>query len=174
MYTISCYHINSKIKYARIPLDDMSGCDLFDYMEAAAQFIDECNPYFNNDDNHNNKNKILIHCAAGVSRSASIVLSYLMSREIKWNDTEKNIIDVIRQELEYKTSMNYKLLRFSEAYYFVKGCRTQIRPNDGFMTQLEKYEAIYHQYKLRGMILIIIMIKINRCCFNKWHLYVLD
>eukprot|EP01084_Bolivina_argentea_P197110 337837_1 len=136
---ISCFHL-STFKYGRIPLDDNYTANLFDYFDAANKFIDECNPLINN----NCKNKILIHCAAGVSRSASIVISYLMSRNILYNHIEKNIIDEIRRQLQYKNKVNYNILTLSESYYFVKGSRSAIRPNEGFLEQLEKFEGLYH------------------------------
>ncbi|CAD8098242.1 unnamed protein product [Paramecium sonneborni] len=59
------------------------------------------------------KGSVLVHCAAGVSRSASVVIAYLM-----------------------KT----KGLGFSEAFNFVKKKRSVIQPNYGFIKQLRNYE----------------------------------
>ena len=56
---------------------------------------------------------ILVHCNAGVSRSASIIIAYL----IKYYD-----------------------MTFDEAFRFVKGKRSFIRPNEGFVEQLKTYE----------------------------------
>jgi protein-tyrosine phosphatase len=54
--------------------------------------------------------KVLVHCAAGVSRSASFVIAYIMkSRKIG----------------------------FDEAYTFVKSKRPIITPNSGFVKQLK-------------------------------------
>lgn len=55
---------------------------------------------------------ILVHCNAGISRSASVVIGYLM--------------------LEY----NYSFLK---AFEHVRSARSVIRPNDGFMKQLREY-----------------------------------
>jgi protein-tyrosine phosphatase len=49
--------------------------------------------------------KVFVHCYAGVSRSATIVIAYLMKEHC---------------------------LSFSAAYKFVKGKRSFINPNDGF------------------------------------------
>ena len=55
---------------------------------------------------------VLIHCAAGASRSASFVISYVM----------KN-----------------KKLNFKEASKFVQSIRKCVDPNDGFKKQLQKW-----------------------------------
>ena len=57
--------------------------------------------------------KILVHCMAGVSRSATIVIAYLM-----WT-----------QHLKYK-----------EALHKVKEKRPYVGPNEGFEKQLEMFE----------------------------------
>lgn len=135
-----CYHIeNESVKYARIALADVTGSNLYDYMEAAGQFIDECNG--------DNKNKILVHCAAGVSRSASIVISYLMHRTIEWTEMEMKCIDIIRETLGYPQKTTYETLTLSEAYGFVKSWRSIICPNDGFIEQLERSEMVHHDGK---------------------------
>jgi protein-tyrosine phosphatase len=58
--------------------------------------------------------KVLVHCHAGVSRSSTIVISYLMRKYI-----------------------NFSL---NDALKFVKSKRPIIKPNKGFMKQLQKYE----------------------------------
>ncbi|KAL6253502.1 hypothetical protein P5V15_011487 [Pogonomyrmex californicus] len=61
----------------------------------------------------NHKENILVHCNAGVSRSPTIVIAYLM----------------IIMKLSY-----------DEAYDKVKRARSCIRPNDGFVKQLRSIE----------------------------------
>ena len=63
----------------------------------------------------------LIHCSAGVSRSATFVIAFLM----------------------IKRKMNLK-----EAYDLVKSKRSQISPNKGFMIQLNNLEASLFDGKL--------------------------
>ncbi len=55
---------------------------------------------------------VLVHCNAGVSRSASVVIGFLMSQE---------------------------KMSFDEAFSAVKTARPHIQPNPGFMSQLKKY-----------------------------------
>ncbi|CAF1290280.1 unnamed protein product [Adineta steineri] len=61
---------------------------------------------------------VLVHCNAGISRSASIVLAYL--------------IGIHRMQYE-------------EAYQLLKKARVNIRPNDGFVRQLNEYAAEIEQ-----------------------------
>jgi protein-tyrosine phosphatase len=60
-----------------------------------------------------NQQKVLIHCQAGISRSATIIIAYLMK--------------------ENKMKMN-------DAYYYVYEKRQCIAPNIGFTSQLLVYE----------------------------------
>jgi len=69
----------------------------------------------------NRKENILVHCNAGVSRSPTIVIAYLM----------------IAMQLSY-----------DEAYDKVKKARSCIRPNDGFVKQLRSIENMNFVDKL--------------------------
>ncbi|CAD8162152.1 unnamed protein product [Paramecium pentaurelia] len=60
---------------------------------------------------------VLIHCAAGISRSATLVLAYLMK--------------TYQQTLE-------------QALRFLKQKRPYVRPNPGFLLQLLDYETMLH------------------------------
>ncbi|GMR53900.1 hypothetical protein PMAYCL1PPCAC_24095 [Pristionchus mayeri] len=57
--------------------------------------------------------KVLVHCMAGVSRSASLVLAYLVK---------------------------YERMTLKQAYYYVKSVRPIIHPNLGFWKQLVDFE----------------------------------
>ncbi|KAI9587375.1 hypothetical protein GQX74_003221 [Glossina fuscipes] len=69
-------------------------------------FIEECRL---------NGGKILIHCNAGISRSPSVVIAYLM---------------------------HYRGMDFQTAYKYVKTKRPCIQPNEGFLIQLKNYNKI--------------------------------
>lgn len=56
---------------------------------------------------------VLVHCNAGISRAASIIIGYLMK-------TEK--------------------MSFSDGFWYVKGKRPVVHPNAGFVDQLRDYE----------------------------------
>lgn len=70
--------------------------------------------YFISDSVKNSKGRVLVHCQAGISRSATICLAYLISRH---------------------------RLRLDEAYEYVKKRRSVISPNFNFMGQLLNWES---------------------------------
>ncbi len=61
---------------------------------------------------------VLVHCVMGISRSASIILAYLM---------------------------RYRHMSLRAAYFYVKGIRPVISPNPGFIGQLQKLELLLVQ-----------------------------
>ena len=75
---------------------------------------DVCNYFFPLDYVRRTGGKILVHCEAGISRSPTICMAYLM-----------------------KT----KKLRLEEAFDYIKQRRSLISPNFGFMGQLLQYES---------------------------------
>eukprot|EP01127_Copromyxa_protea_P006202 TRINITY_DN16010_c0_g1_i1.p1 TRINITY_DN16010_c0_g1~~TRINITY_DN16010_c0_g1_i1.p1 ORF type:complete len:108 (+),score=12.90 TRINITY_DN16010_c0_g1_i1:248-571(+) len=56
-----------------------------------------------------------VHCDLGISRSSTIVISYLMKTQN---------------------------MKFQEAMKFVSDCRPQVWPNPGFVLQLKHYEKM--------------------------------
>ena len=77
--------------------------------ENILKFFKECILYIENSD------KILVHCMAGVSRSATIVIAYLM----------------------WKTHSS-----FNDTYLFIKKRRPEIDPNNGFRKQLNIFQKL--------------------------------
>lgn len=100
---ISFYHEN-EFTYHRIPINDTPNVDIKQYFDETFKII--------NDALSDNK-KILIHCQAGISRSATIVIAYIMKKN--------------------KMKMN-------DAYKLVHTGRPCIGPNLGFCGQLMSYE----------------------------------
>lgn len=98
------YHEDKGIKYCNIPINDSWTDNIIDYFDTTHKFIDE---HLNRGEN------VLVHCFAGISRSATIVISYLMK----------------------KNKLNYK-----KAYKIVKTKRNKIEPNLSFIGQLFVYE----------------------------------
>lgn len=92
-----------KFRHKHIPIDDLPSTDITKYFEECFLFINEAL----------SSGKVLVHCMAGVSRSATIVIAYVM-----------------------KT----KAMDFKQAFDHVKSCRPAICPNEGFLNQLKHYK----------------------------------
>ena len=76
------------------------------------QYFGECLNFLKGDE------KVFVHCAAGQSRSATIVIAYIM-----WK----------------------KKLSFDKAYNFVKQKRSCVYPNFGFRQQLQMFEKLLYE-----------------------------
>ncbi len=93
------------ISYKRLVAeDDMSELRLAERFHEAADWIHQ---------RILDDKRVLVHCQAGISRSATICIAYLMKHE--------------RMDL-------------AQAYACVKVVRPQMDPNEGFMRQLEVFE----------------------------------
>jgi len=93
-------------KYKILYIDDATDENILSWLKEAFEFIDS------------SVNNIYIHCVMGISRSPSIVISYLMYKEKK---------------------------KYEDAYDFVKKKRNVICPNSGFQEQLKKFEKILEE-----------------------------
>lgn len=71
---IPCFHRSKKITYIRVPVDDSLKNYDINKMTAYLPYIIETLRFFH----HTMKRNVLVHCAAGVQRSAIIVASYLV------------------------------------------------------------------------------------------------
>ncbi|XP_042381231.1 dual specificity protein phosphatase 1-like [Zingiber officinale] len=90
--------------YKKIDVFDTPGTELDKHFDECFNFIDEA---------RSSGGSVLVHCFAGMSRSVTIVLAYLMKK-------------------------NHITLR--EALSLVRGKRPRVAPNHGFLTQLENFE----------------------------------
>ncbi|KAM4808192.1 dual specificity protein phosphatase 18 [Rhinophrynus dorsalis] len=90
--------------YLRIPVKDTPYTTISKYFDAIADKIHQVEV---------SGGRTLLHCAAGVSRSATLCLAYLMKH------TGRSLL---------------------EAHDWLKSCRPIIRPNIGFWKQLISYE----------------------------------
>ncbi|XP_077992339.1 dual specificity protein phosphatase 1-like [Glandiceps talaboti] len=91
--------------YKVVPVDDTSSANISQWFIDAIEFIDSVKV---------NNGRVLVHCHAGISRSATICLAYLMR------------------------ALHYRL---DDAFEFVKRRRSLISPNFNFMNQLMKFES---------------------------------
>ncbi len=99
--------------YLNIRVRDVNETDLLKEFDRTNKFIQEA---------RDSNSCCLVHCKMGVSRSASVVLAYIMK--------------------EYGYSLE-------EAYDFVKQKRTCINPNEGFRNQLATYESILNAHRAK-------------------------
>ncbi|CAB4316636.1 unnamed protein product [Prunus armeniaca] len=88
-----------KLERMGVPLRDMDDENLLDYLDACVDFIDK----------GRKKGSVLVHCFAGVSRSASIITAYLMRTE---HLSQEDALGSLRQSCEF------------------------VCPNDGFLDQV--------------------------------------
>lgn len=98
------YHPDSISSHDVIPAMDVDYYDMTKHFDRCFDFIDK----------NRKTTSVLVHCWAGVSRSATIVITYLMKK--------------------YDFS-------FDEAHSFVKKKRKQIYPNPGFVRQMRSFDA---------------------------------
>ena len=94
---------NDKFKYIKYNWDDIF---IFDILVDIDDIVDQIHTEITNE------NSVLVHCAKGISRSASVVIGYLMK---------------------------YKKMSYNDAYKYVKTLRSCINPNSGFVDQLKIY-----------------------------------
>lgn len=93
------------VESMRLPLEDDTSTNILPYMDTA---VDRINEVITKRNGH-----VLVHCIAGVSRSATVVIGYLMK---------------------------YKKMDLRTAFNYCYKLRPVIRPNNGFMLQLINYE----------------------------------
>ncbi|KAM6976605.1 dual specificity protein phosphatase 1 [Aplochiton taeniatus] len=98
-------HFEDSFQYKSIPVEDNHKADISSWFNEAIEYIDSV---------RNKGGRVFVHCQAGISRSATICLAYLMRTN--------------RVKLE-------------EAFEFVKQRRSIISPNFSFMGQLLQFES---------------------------------
>ncbi|KAG9342579.1 hypothetical protein JZ751_016005 [Albula glossodonta] len=98
-------HFEGMYQYKCIPVEDNHKEDISSWFIEAIEYIDSVK---------DSNGRVLVHCQAGISRSATICLAYLMKR---------------------------KRVRLEEAFEFVKQRRSIISPNFSFMGQLLQFES---------------------------------
>uniref|UniRef100_A0A8C2WHZ3 protein-tyrosine-phosphatase n=1 Tax=Cyclopterus lumpus TaxID=8103 RepID=A0A8C2WHZ3_CYCLU len=104
------YHVNSGLRYKRLPATDNSKQNLRQYFEEVFEFIGEIHVVVFRELKCLG---VLVHCQAGVSRSATIVIAYLMK---------------------------HTLMTMTDAYKYVRSRRPVVSPNLNFMGQLLEFE----------------------------------
>jgi len=111
----------NNIDFIQIFLDDTPTENIDNYFDNTFSFIDDL---VKKDQN------VLVHCRAGISRSATIVLNYLI-RKLYETTFQKN-----EKITEPKTAVDISLI-------YVRNFRPQINPNYGFLKQLQNKAEDY-------------------------------
>lgn len=101
------------ITHHMIELDDNHNENIEKYFESTSNIIQK---------SCDKKENILVHCTAGISRSASIIIAYLIQKSYQIRKNEKLVYPVILK--------------------MVKKERPIIQPNPGFERQLLHWEAL--------------------------------
>jgi len=96
----------TKFSYKRVKLDDEPSANLIRILPDALAFIGEAQL---------RRSPILVHCTRGISRSASVVIAFLMLHKMVGYDVARKIVDSKRQF---------------------------IYPNPGFHVQLKQFETM--------------------------------
>lgn len=103
LYNLELVGPELKILRMAVPLRDMENENLLDYLDTCLDFIER----------GRREGAILVHCYAGVSRSASVVMAYLMRME---RLSQEDALKSLREQNEF------------------------VCPNDGFLEQLKMFE----------------------------------
>jgi protein-tyrosine phosphatase len=90
--------------YCLCPIDDRPDVDISLLFDSAFDFIEKA---------RSEKQRCLVHCAMGISRSCAIVLYYLMKSQ---------------------------RISLCDAFHHVSACRPSVNPNRGFLSKLLKAE----------------------------------
>ncbi|KAI7990720.1 Dual specificity protein phosphatase 12 [Camellia lanceoleosa] len=105
LYSLEYAGKDLKLVRMAVPLRDMEGENLLDYLDVCLDFIEESRK----------EGSVLVHCFAGVSRSAAIITAYLMRTE---QLSQKDALESLQQSCEF------------------------VCPNDGFLEQLKMFEEM--------------------------------
>ena len=96
----------NKFKYLNLNILDSDKTNIKQHFEKSNEFIDEA---------MKNNGNVLVHCHAGMSRSSTILIAYLIKSQ----------------------KMN-----FEKALELLKSKREKVNPNSGFTEQLKEYEKV--------------------------------
>lgn len=103
--SLSAFQDDDCMQVCQVPVHDIESANMSLYMPGTCVFLH---------DQLQRGNSVLVHCAFGVSRSATVVLAYLIQ---------------------------HQNMSLEDAYWHVKSRRPNINPNTGFWSQLQAWES---------------------------------
>ncbi|KAL5546626.1 hypothetical protein UlMin_006313 [Ulmus minor] len=122
LYSLEYAGKDLKLVRMAVPLRDMESENLLDHLDVCLDFIDQ----------GRKEGSVLVHCFAGVSRSAAIITAHLMRTE---HLSQEDALESLRKSCEF------------------------VCPNDGFLDQLKMFEemgfkvdrasTIYKRFRLK-------------------------
>ena len=117
------YYYGNKIDFMHIQIIDSKDSDIDKHFDSTYNFIQK----------HISKNEnVLIHCAAGISRSATIILNYILRNMfLNYNLKQENPENILIHALNIARSK-----------------RPIINPNPGFINQLLEKIKYYKLYQI--------------------------
>ena len=118
------FYKNNNIDFMYIRLYDDPNSDISKYFDITYNFIDS---------HIKQKKNVLVHCMAGISRSTTIVLNYILKKKYELNYIE-NPYTVVDDIINYVRTKRYI-----------------INPNSGFIKQLMIQSKKYYNEKKVGI-----------------------
>ena len=117
------FYYGNKIDFMHIQIIDNKESDIGKHFDSTYNFIQK----------HISKNEnVLVHCAAGISRSATIILNFILRKLFyKYNLRHENAEDILINALDIARSK-----------------RPIINPNPGFINQLLEKIKEYKLYQI--------------------------
>jgi len=109
--------------YKVIHINDDPWVDIDKYFDECIEYISTCIK--------RNENKLIVHCHQGISRSATVVIAYLLWKK---NNTEKILQDNV-------------MIEVTNMIQFVKDRRNIVNPNVGFVNALVNYIFRINNYQ---------------------------
>ena len=95
-----------KFSYLKIPIDDTNSNTLL-------SFFDKINEYIKNNEREKTKTNILIHCYMGSSRSATVIIAYLVK---KYNFSLQQALELVKEKRPV-VNINTKFWNDLETYF---------------------------------------------------------
>lgn len=99
----------SKFTYLRIPILDSNGQNITSYFDATYKFIEDA---------RKKGGRVLVHCYAGISRSATIVTAYIMRKHYSTSSSVLKILKMKRPIVNPNKDFREHLLKYEK--YLIK------------------------------------------------------